>query len=125
MRLQNLCSRGTRAVFKSSIGNEFCSPKFLVTRQHSNSCNETCSNPLHNHQRKAYSELNRSFWSSSTPPGDTSIKILLENNKKYVADKLKEDPAYFEKVGGPQHPTYLYFGCADSRVPANEILGLG
>eukprot|EP00039_Didymoeca_costata_P021979 m.3333 g.3333 ORF g.3333 m.3333 type:complete len:304 (+) comp2750_c0_seq1:165-1076(+) len=52
------------------------------------------------------------------------IEDLLENNKKWVADRNAEDSEFFERLGSGQAPTYLYFGCSDSRVPANEILGL-
>jgi carbonic anhydrase len=48
---------------------------------------------------------------------------LLVNNKKWVASMLKEDPQYFEKLSKGQKPPLLWIGCADSRVPANEITG--
>ena len=50
---------------------------------------------------------------------------LFENNRVW-ADKIKrEDPEYFERLSRAQTPEYLWIGCADSRVPANEIVGLG
>jgi carbonic anhydrase len=48
---------------------------------------------------------------------------LLENNKKWVAGKLAIDPDYFKKLARGQKPPILWIGCADSRVPANEIIG--
>jgi carbonic anhydrase len=48
---------------------------------------------------------------------------LLENNKKWVASKLDKDPNYFQKLSAGQQPPVLWIGCADSRVPANEIIG--
>ena len=54
---------------------------------------------------------------------EKSIKNLLENNKKWVADKLAIDPAYFDKLSNSQNPEYLWIGCSDSRVPANQITG--
>lgn len=48
---------------------------------------------------------------------------LLENNKKWVAGKLAKDPNYFKKLSVGQQPPVLWIGCADSRVPANEIIG--
>ncbi len=48
---------------------------------------------------------------------------LLDNNRKWVADKLKEDPEFFQKLAKGQKPPVLWIGCADSRVPANEITG--
>ena len=54
---------------------------------------------------------------------EKSIKNLLENNKNWVANKLAIDPAYFEKLSNSQNPEYLWIGCSDSRVPANQITG--
>lgn len=48
---------------------------------------------------------------------------LLENNKKWVASKLDLDPEYFKKLAHGQQPPLLWIGCADSRVPANEVIG--
>ena len=48
---------------------------------------------------------------------------LLDNNKKWVAGKLAQDPDYFKKLSRGQKPPLLWIGCADSRVPANEIIG--
>lgn len=46
---------------------------------------------------------------------------LLEGNKEWVSSKLKEDIHFFEKLSKGQNPPLLWIGCADSRVPANEI----
>ena len=54
---------------------------------------------------------------------ETYYNSLLENNKKWVADKLKEDPEFFNKLAYGQKPPVLWIGCSDSRVPANEIIG--
>lgn len=48
---------------------------------------------------------------------------LLENNKNWVANKLVNDPDYFKRLSVGQKPPVLWIGCADSRVPANEIIG--
>jgi len=48
---------------------------------------------------------------------------LLENNKKWVENKLSGDPEFFKKLEKGQQPPVLWIGCADSRVPANEIIG--
>lgn len=50
-------------------------------------------------------------------------KNLLENNKEWVAGKLALDPNFFHKLAEGQQPPLLWIGCADSRVPANEIIG--
>ena len=54
---------------------------------------------------------------------EKSYKKLLENNKNWVANKLAIDPTYFEKLSNSQNPEYLWIGCSDSRVPANQITG--
>lgn len=54
---------------------------------------------------------------------NTYYKSLIENNKKWVQSKLDLDPEYFEKLAKGQQPPLLWIGCADSRVPANEIIG--
>jgi carbonic anhydrase len=55
---------------------------------------------------------------------DTShitYESLLAGNKQFIADTLNEDPQYFEKLANGQKPPVLWIGCADSRVPANQI----
>jgi carbonic anhydrase len=46
---------------------------------------------------------------------------LLEGNKQFIADSLAVDPDYFNKLAAGQNPPVLWIGCADSRVPANQI----
>ncbi len=53
------------------------------------------------------------------------MQKIYENNRKWVAEKTAQDPEYFKKMVGSQKPEYLFIGCADSRVPANEITGTG
>ena len=48
----------------------------------------------------------------------------MENNKKWAAQVVEKEPDFFSKLVGVQAPKYLWIGCADSRVPANEIMGL-
>lgn len=48
---------------------------------------------------------------------------ILDNNKNWVASKLAEDENFFNKLADGQKPPLLWIGCADSRVPANEITG--
>lgn len=52
------------------------------------------------------------------------LKILFQNNLDWVEAKTAQDPNYFKKLAREQDPNYLWIGCADSRVPANEIVGL-
>lgn len=48
---------------------------------------------------------------------------LLENNKTWVAEQLERDPQFFKNLANGQKPPILWIGCADSRVPANQIIG--
>ncbi len=48
---------------------------------------------------------------------------LLENNKAWVQSKTEKDPDFFKRLANGQQPPVLWIGCADSRVPANEIIG--
>jgi len=50
-------------------------------------------------------------------------KQLLDNNKEWVESKISADPEYFSRLANGQQPPLLWIGCADSRVPANEIIG--
>jgi carbonic anhydrase len=48
-------------------------------------------------------------------------KSLLDGNKEWVRERLEQDPTYFETLSKGQSPQFLWIGCSDSRVPANEI----
>lgn len=48
---------------------------------------------------------------------------IFQNNEKWVAEKLAMDPAYFEQLSKGQSPEFLYIGCSDSRVTAEELMG--
>jgi carbonic anhydrase len=52
------------------------------------------------------------------------LKDLFDNNRKWVESKLDADPDFFKRLAHTQSPRVLWIGCADSRVPANEIIGL-
>ena len=52
------------------------------------------------------------------------VDTLLQNNRKWAADRVKGDPTFFTRLEKIQAPTFLWIGCSDSRVPANEIVGL-
>jgi len=49
---------------------------------------------------------------------------LLQNNRVWAADRVKRDPTFFTRLEKQQAPEFLWIGCSDSRVPANEIVGL-
>ena len=50
---------------------------------------------------------------------------IFENNKQWISEKLALDSKYFEKLSQGQHPEYLYIGCSDSRVTAEDLMGVG
>ena len=52
------------------------------------------------------------------------IKQIFENNKNWIAKKLQSDDKYFEKLADGQTPEFLYIGCSDSRVSAEDLMGL-
>ncbi len=54
---------------------------------------------------------------------EQSYHKLLQNNKEWVKKQLELNPSYFEELSKGQRPEYLWIGCSDSRVPANEITG--
>jgi carbonic anhydrase len=52
------------------------------------------------------------------------MKEIFEGNRKWVEDTLAKDPTFFDNLSKGQTPEYLWIGCSDSRVPANEIVNL-
>jgi len=54
----------------------------------------------------------------------TVLDDLKTNNRHWAERKLAGDPGFFKRLEGQQSPDYLWIGCSDSRVPANEIVGL-
>lgn len=52
------------------------------------------------------------------------LKNLLELNKKWAEKVTREDPTFFARLANQQKPQYLWIGCSDSRVPANQIVGM-
>lgn len=54
----------------------------------------------------------------------SSIEMLFENNRAWSRQLREQDPNFFRKLALQQAPEYLWIGCSDSRVPANQIVGL-
>ena len=52
------------------------------------------------------------------------LRHLFENNSNWAAEITRKDPDFFKALSNQQAPGYLWIGCSDSRVPANEIVGL-
>ena len=53
------------------------------------------------------------------------LQDLIDNNERWADAITKEDPDFFAKLARQQTPEYLWIGCSDARVPANEIVGMG
>ena len=54
----------------------------------------------------------------------SELEPLFENNARWAEAIKEEDPTFFEKLSKQQAPEYLWIGCSDSRVPANQIIGM-
>jgi carbonic anhydrase len=54
-----------------------------------------------------------------------NISSIFSNNSEWVAEKLGQDPDYFKNLSKGQNPDILYIGCSDSRVTAEELMGVG
>jgi carbonic anhydrase len=52
------------------------------------------------------------------------LKTLFENNRSWASEMTRQDPEFFRRLTGQQGPEFLWIGCSDSRVPANQITGL-
>ncbi|WP_338767571.1 carbonate dehydratase [Massilia sp. METH4] len=59
---------------------------------------------------------------SDTKPSD--LRELLNNNRRWAESMVQRDPEFFQRLANQASPEYLWIGCSDSRVPANELLGL-
>ena len=60
---------------------------------------------------------------AKTPTGLTAAD-LFERNRQWAASMIEEDPNFFKDLASQQNPEYLWIGCSDSRVPANELVGM-
>jgi carbonic anhydrase len=54
----------------------------------------------------------------------TNYQEIFENNRRWAAVQTDKDPSFFENLAKSQHPDYLYIGCSDSRVTAEDMMGL-
>ena len=54
----------------------------------------------------------------------SKLDVLFEKNRNWALSVKASDPLFFEKLSAQQSPDYLWIGCSDSRVPANQIVGL-
>lgn len=77
-----------------------------------------CGSGLHSSAHLQSSAVNN-IWDNPT----SAISDILENNRRWVKQTLEKDPEYFKRLTAGQHPRFLFIGCSDSRVNANEIMG--
>ena len=61
---------------------------------------------------------------SKTDQENSKLEQLLQNNREWASSIVAENPDFFKKLAAQQAPEYMWIGCSDSRVPANELLGL-
>jgi carbonic anhydrase len=54
----------------------------------------------------------------------SALDYLLQKNRQWAEGMIAQDPAFFQRLAAQQRPKYLWIGCSDSRVPANQIIGL-
>jgi carbonic anhydrase len=54
----------------------------------------------------------------------TDLRELFDNNRAWAAEQVARDPGFFADLAERQSPAYVWIGCSDSRVPANQIVGL-
>jgi carbonic anhydrase len=57
-------------------------------------------------------------------PDMDDLSHLFSNNRSWAAEMTRQDPHFFARLASQQAPQYLWIGCSDSRVPANQIVGL-
>src|SRR5205814_4799902 len=57
-------------------------------------------------------------------PNVRELDHLFENNRQWSASKVRQDPDFFKRLSAQQSPSYLWIGCSDSRIPANQVIGL-
>ena len=62
--------------------------------------------------------------SNDQKPHGLTTEELFKRNRDWAASRVAEDPGYFKNLAAQQSPEYLWIGCSDSRVPANELLGM-
>jgi carbonic anhydrase len=61
----------------------------------------------------------------SATGGPIGVRDILANNRAWAASRLTQDPDFFSRLSEGQNPSILYIGCSDSRVTAEEMMGLG
>ncbi|OAA54555.1 beta class carbonic anhydrase [Niveomyces insectorum RCEF 264] len=81
-------------------------------------------------QKKSDTPADASWWSPAMASDDVSKYLqqshdrVFEQNRAWAAEQRQRDPAFFEKLAAGQSPEYLWIGCSDSRIPAEQIAGL-
>lgn len=55
---------------------------------------------------------------------DPDIDVIFDRNQKWAAEKVLRDPEFFQRLSNGQQPKYMFVGCADSRIPAETVMGM-
>ena len=67
------------------------------------------------------------YWQALSLKGENRMRILpelIENNRRWARNMVDSDENFFARLADHQNPDFLWIGCSDSRVPANQIVGL-
>ncbi|KAI1200710.1 carbonic anhydrase [Nemania serpens] len=97
----------------------------------SNSSADSNSNISANWPSRSSSSNNNNVATSNMSATDISRYLqqshdrLFDNNRAWAAEQKERDPEFFKKLSAGQSPEYLWIGCSDSRIPAEQISGLG
>ncbi len=83
-----------------------------------------CSNPFNALSNQKYSFSHPIETTKMPHTTDTSLAHLFENNRAWAQNTRASEPTFFSDLAKQQNPEYMWIGCADSRVPANELIGL-
>eukprot|EP01038_Epipyxis_sp_PR26KG_P007501 gene7501-10219_t len=128
MSSATLVKHGLKSLPKKCLGQSFLCANISHSAKISTFNNGSCFCPLCNSVDKYCNIKSRSItFRSSTMKDDqvaSPVSELLSNNKNWIKSMEIADPDYFKKLSAVKHPKYLYIGCSDSRVPANQVLGL-
>eukprot|EP00164_Ancoracysta_twista_P004434 GFYU01005984.1.p1 GENE.GFYU01005984.1~~GFYU01005984.1.p1 ORF type:complete len:337 (-),score=77.79 GFYU01005984.1:102-1112(-) len=119
---QRASNHVAKRFFKNSTEPKLAGIQTAVQRE----AGSPCWNEMEHKQNKTYSTDNNGVWNSDDIDyvEDRDIVNVLRENRKWVDKMKQDDPDFFVKMGEGQAPPYLYIGCSDSRIPANEIMGL-
>lgn len=101
------------------------SSRTLATTSTASTTSEKDLSPCTNHHHHIQHQGKMTVSNCERHPSRKDILTLLTKNDSWAVAKQSQDPSYFEELSKGQSPEFLWIGCADSRVPPNEITQLG